>query len=145
MIQLPEHTAIVFFDALVHPDTIALASRAEKVAVGKRHGAHSTAQTFINKRLVDAAHKHAIVVRLKGGDPMLFGVGASLARGATVAEIIDPLSGTVTAVHAEVDGVLYARISNRYVLPHDDPTAVRVMPPHAGADADPAEAGPGEG
>ena len=64
---------IVFHDALVHPDTIALATRAEKIAVGKRHGAHSTAQTFINKRLVDAAHKHAIVVRLKGGDPMLFG------------------------------------------------------------------------
>ena len=64
---------IVFHDALVHPDTIALATRAEKIAVGKRHGAHSAAQTFINKRLVDAARKHAIVVRLKGGDPMLFG------------------------------------------------------------------------
>ena len=64
---------IVFHDALVHPDTIALAERAEKIAVGKRHGAHSTAQAFINKRLVDAARKHRIVVRLKGGDPMLFG------------------------------------------------------------------------
>ena len=64
---------IVFYDALVHPDAISLATRAEKIAVGKRHGAHSTAQTFINKRLIDAAHKHAVVVRLKGGDPMLFG------------------------------------------------------------------------
>ena len=64
---------ILFHDALVHPDTIALAVRAEKVAVGKRCGAHSTSQRFINKRLVDAARKHAIVVRLKGGDPMLFG------------------------------------------------------------------------
>ncbi len=64
---------IVFHDALVHPDTVALATRAEKVAVGKRCGAHSTAQKFINKRLVDAAATHAIVVRLKGGDPMLFG------------------------------------------------------------------------
>ena len=64
---------IVFYDALVHPDVISLAARAEKIAVGKRHGAHSAAQTFINKRLIDAAHKHAIVVRLKGGDPMLFG------------------------------------------------------------------------
>ena len=36
-------------------------------------GAHSTAQRFINKRLVDAAHKFNTVVRLKGGDPMLFG------------------------------------------------------------------------
>jgi uroporphyrin-III C-methyltransferase len=64
---------IVFYDALVHPATVALAARAELIAVGKRSGKHSTAQRFINKRLVDAAHKHATVVRLKGGDPMLFG------------------------------------------------------------------------
>ncbi len=64
---------IVFYDALVHPETLALAERAEKVAVGKRCGKHSTRQRFINKRLIDAARKHAIVVRLKGGDPMLFG------------------------------------------------------------------------
>lgn len=82
--RLLEAADIVFFDALVHPDTIALAARAEKVAVGKRHGAHSTAQTFINKRLVDAARKHAVVVRLKGGDPMLFG---------RAQEEIDALSG----------------------------------------------------
>ncbi len=64
---------IVFHDALVHPDTLALAARAERIAVGKRSGRHSTAQRFINKRLVDAARKHGVVVRLKGGDPMLFG------------------------------------------------------------------------
>ena len=64
---------IVLHDALVHPDTLALATRAELVPVGKRCGAHSTAQRFISKRLVDAANKHALVVRLKGGDPMLFG------------------------------------------------------------------------
>jgi uroporphyrin-III C-methyltransferase len=64
---------IVLYDALVHPDTLALAAHAECVAVGKRSGRHSTAQRFINKRLIDAAHKHSVVVRLKGGDPMLFG------------------------------------------------------------------------
>jgi uroporphyrin-III C-methyltransferase len=64
---------IVFYDALVHPETIALAAHAAKVAVGKRCGRHSTAQRFINKRLVEAARKHRLVVRLKGGDPMLFG------------------------------------------------------------------------
>src|SRR5947207_12317217 len=51
----------------------ALAPHAEKVSVGKRSGKHSTAQRFINKRLADAARKHRVVVRLKGGDPMLFG------------------------------------------------------------------------
>lgn len=64
---------VVFHDALVHPDTIALAGRATRVAVGKRCGKHSTAQRFINKRLIDAARKARVVVRLKGGDPMLFG------------------------------------------------------------------------
>ena len=64
---------VVLHDALVHPATLALAARAEKVAVGKRCGRQSSAQRFINKRLVDAARRHRFVVRLKGGDPMLFG------------------------------------------------------------------------
>jgi uroporphyrin-III C-methyltransferase len=64
---------IVFHDALVHRETLALATRAESVAVGKRCGRHSTVQRFINKRLIDAAHRHSVVVRLKGGDPLLFG------------------------------------------------------------------------
>jgi uroporphyrin-III C-methyltransferase len=71
--RLLERADIVFYDALVHPDTIALAANARKIPVGKRCGKHSTAQQFINKRLVDAAAAHSIVVRLKGGDPMLFG------------------------------------------------------------------------
>jgi len=64
---------IVFHDALVPAAILVLAARAEKVAVGKRSGRHSTAQRFINKQLADAAGKYAVVVRLKGGDPMLFG------------------------------------------------------------------------
>jgi uroporphyrin-III C-methyltransferase len=71
--EILKRADIVFYDALVHPDTLALAGRADRVAVGKRCGRHSAAQQFINKRLVDAARKYAIVVRLKGGDPMLFG------------------------------------------------------------------------
>ena len=71
--RLLEQADIVFHDALVHPETVALAARAEKVPVGKRCGRHSAAQHFINKRLIDAARKYRIVVRLKGGDPMLFG------------------------------------------------------------------------
>jgi len=64
---------IVFHDALVHPGVLALAARAESIAVGKRCGKFASAQQFINKRLVDAARKYRVVVRLKGGDPMLFG------------------------------------------------------------------------
>ena len=69
--RLLARASIVFHDALVHPETLAMAGGAVKVPVGKRSGKLSTAQRFINKQLIDAARKHDIVVRLKGGDPML--------------------------------------------------------------------------
>jgi uroporphyrin-III C-methyltransferase len=64
---------VVFHDALIAEEVLRLACKAEKIPVGKRCGRHSTAQRFINKRLADAARVHKVVVRLKGGDPMLFG------------------------------------------------------------------------
>ena len=64
---------IVFHDALVDPAMLDLCSQAIQVPVGKRCGKLSSAQHFINKRLIDAAHKHQVIVRLKGGDPMMFG------------------------------------------------------------------------
>ena len=71
--RLLEKADIVFHDALVHADTVALAVNAKKVAVGKRVGKVSTDQRFINRHLVEAASKYQTVVRLKGGDPMIFG------------------------------------------------------------------------
>ncbi len=64
---------VVLHDALVEPELLAFCPQAKRIAVGKRCGKLSTSQRFINKRLVDAAHQHTTVVRLKGGDPMLFG------------------------------------------------------------------------
>jgi uroporphyrin-III C-methyltransferase len=64
---------VVFHDALVPAEILTLAAKAQKLPVGKRCGRYATAQRFINKRLVDAARRHRVVVRLKGGDPMLFG------------------------------------------------------------------------
>lgn len=71
--RLLENADVVFYDALVHPDTIALAVKAKKIAVGKRNGQVSTDQRFINRSLVEAATRYENIVRLKGGDPMLFG------------------------------------------------------------------------
>ncbi len=71
--RLLERADIIFYDALVHPETIALAVNAKRVAVGKRAGQVSTDQRFINRSLVEAASRYQTVVRLKGGDPMLFG------------------------------------------------------------------------
>ncbi|MDX1668725.1 MAG: uroporphyrinogen-III C-methyltransferase [Limnobacter sp.] len=64
----------VFYDALVSPSLLSfIQPTAKQVAVGKRCGKRSTAQTFINKQLVEAASHYELVVRLKGGDPMVFG------------------------------------------------------------------------
>ena len=70
--RLLEEADIVLHDALVHPATLALARRARTIDVGKRYGKVSTEQRFINRSLIEAARTHDIVVRLKGGDPMLF-------------------------------------------------------------------------
>ena len=64
---------IVFHDALIDPAMLELCPKAIKEPVGKRCGKLSSAQHFINKRLIDAAHKYQTIVRLKGGDPMMFG------------------------------------------------------------------------
>ena len=64
---------IVFHDALVDPAMLELCPQAIQEPVGKRCGKLSSAQHFINKRLVDAAHKYQVIARLKGGDPMMFG------------------------------------------------------------------------
>ena len=71
--RLLERAEIVFHDALVPQEILSLALKAKKIEVGKRSGRYATAQNFINKQLADAARKYEVVVRLKGGDPMLFG------------------------------------------------------------------------
>ncbi len=63
----------VLYDALVTPEMLELCPNAELISVGKRSGQRSMAQTVINEQLIDAARRHTLVVRLKGGDPMLFG------------------------------------------------------------------------
>ena len=110
---------IVFHDALVHPDTLALAAHAVKVAVGKRSGKLSTAQRFINKQLIDAARKYQTVVRLKGGDPMLFGraqeeIDALVQAGITL-NIVPGVSAAFAA-SAELQCSLTRRALSRSVV-----------------------------
>ena len=64
---------VVLYDALAGKELLDLCPNAIKVPVGKRNGQRSTAQTTINQMLVEYGLKFALVVRLKGGDPMLFG------------------------------------------------------------------------
>ncbi len=73
---LTECDALVY-DSLVPQELIDLISDScECHFVGKRRGHHSVPQTKINRLLVEMASRHSLVVRLKGGDPFLFGRGA---------------------------------------------------------------------
>ena len=92
---------VVLYDALVTPEMLALCERAEKISVGKRSGQRSTAQTVINQRLVDCARRYQLVVRLKGGDPMLFGRADEELRALEEAVIeVEVVPGITTAVAA---------------------------------------------
>ncbi len=64
---------VVLSDALTDPALRDMAPRARWVDVGKRGFGHATGQPAINALLVQAAREHAKVVRLKGGDPSVFG------------------------------------------------------------------------
>jgi uroporphyrin-III C-methyltransferase len=67
---------IILYDALAHPDLLNYApAHVEKIYVGKRVGDCAFQQIDINKLIVSSALKHGHVVRLKGGDPFVFGRG----------------------------------------------------------------------
>jgi uroporphyrin-III C-methyltransferase len=73
---LLECADVVIYDALVSPQIIAMIGpQAEQINAGKRRGRHSLPQDEITQLLIEKAQTEAIVVRLKGGDPFVFGRG----------------------------------------------------------------------
>jgi uroporphyrin-III C-methyltransferase len=117
--RLLEQAQIVFHDALVDPETLELAPQAVLVPVGKRCGRLSAAQRFINKQLIDAASRYLVVVRLKGGDPMLFGraqeeIDALQAAGVAV-EVVPGVSAAFAA-SADLAQSLTQRGTSRSVV-----------------------------
>jgi len=72
---------IVIYDRLVGKSVLKLAAKtAKKIYVGKRSGKHEVPQDKINDLLVNASNEGRIIVRLKGGDPFLFGRGGEEAE-----------------------------------------------------------------
>jgi uroporphyrin-III C-methyltransferase len=92
----------VFFDDLVNADLLELCQTAcERIYVGKRAGCHSAAQAEICEQMVARAREGGQIVRLKGGDPMLFGRAAeelhALAEAGIAVEIIPGVTAAVAA------------------------------------------------
>jgi uroporphyrin-III C-methyltransferase len=77
----------ILHDALVSEEILSLAPQARLEAVGKRAGGKRTPQLRINQRLIDLARQGRRVVRLKGGDPLIFGRGGEEALALAAAGI----------------------------------------------------------
>lgn len=75
-IKALQNADVVLYDALVDTELLEYAPRAEQIFVGKRKGCYSYQQEQINELIVSRAKSHGRVVRLKGGDPFVFGRGA---------------------------------------------------------------------
>jgi len=76
-IKALEAADVVLYDALVNEELLAYVNpNAELIFVGKRSGCYHYQQDQINELIVARGHSHGHVVRLKGGDPFIFGRGA---------------------------------------------------------------------
>ncbi len=74
-IRTLQNADVVLYDALVNEELLQYATKAEIIFVGKRYGCHAYSQDQINELIVVMAKKNGHVVRLKGGDPFVFGRG----------------------------------------------------------------------
>ncbi|MBP6117231.1 MAG: uroporphyrinogen-III C-methyltransferase [Neisseriaceae bacterium] len=101
-LQAIQNADVVLYDALVGPDVLNLIRRdADKVAVGKRAGGHQVAQEETNQLLLDYALAGKKVVRLKGGDPFVFGRGGeeleALAQAGIPFEVVPGITAALGA------------------------------------------------
>lgn len=99
--RLLRAASVVFYDALVGPGVLALIpDHVRRVPVGKRSGRHSKDQGAINALLVEAALDGEKVVRLKGGDPSIFGRSTEEMAALAAAGIRGRICPGITAASA---------------------------------------------
>jgi uroporphyrinogen III methyltransferase / synthase len=116
---------VIVHDRLIPPDALAAArADAEILSVGKEPGAASVPQDEIGRLLIDRAREGKIVVRLKGGDPFVFGRGGEEAEALAEAGI--PFE-VVPGVTAGVAAPAYAGVP---VTHRDDASAVAFVTGH---------------
>jgi uroporphyrin-III C-methyltransferase/precorrin-2 dehydrogenase/sirohydrochlorin ferrochelatase len=92
---------LVFYDSLVSREVLALAPRAQRFSVGKRAGRPSMRQEAIHSLMIRAARRGKRVVRLKGGDPFVFGRGGeevlALRAAGVPHEVVPGISSALAA------------------------------------------------
>jgi uroporphyrin-III C-methyltransferase / precorrin-2 dehydrogenase / sirohydrochlorin ferrochelatase len=92
---------LVLYDALVDARVLAIARRSQRFFVGKRAGRHALSQPEIHALMIRAARRGRRVVRLKGGDPFVFGRGGEEALALRAAGVpFDVVPGVSSAVAA---------------------------------------------
>jgi len=99
---LLEHADVVIYDALVSPEIMNIINpQAEKINAGKRSGRHSLPQSETTQLLRLKAETNAVVVRLKGGDPFVFGRGgeemAELVKAGVSVEVVPGITSGIAA------------------------------------------------
>lgn len=99
---LLECADVVIYDALVSPAILEMINpQAEKINAGKRMGRHSLLQDVTTQLLIEKAQDNAIVVRLKGGDPFIFGRGgeemAELVAAGIDVEVVPGITSGIAA------------------------------------------------
>jgi len=105
---LLECADVVVYDALVSPAILGMINPlAEKINAGKRRGMHSLVQEDTTQLLVEKARDNAVVVRLKGGDPFIFGRGGEemedlVAAGVSVEVVPGITSGIAAPAYAGI-------------------------------------------
>ena len=131
-VNLLRQADAVVYDRLVDPDVLDLAPPwAELICVGKTPGAPSPSQDEINAVLIDRGHRLECVVRLKGGDPFVFGRGgeeASALRAAGVGvEVVPGVTSAVAAPSAAGIPVTMRGVASGFtvVTAHQDPSSGR--------------------
>ncbi|MDA8126612.1 MAG: uroporphyrinogen-III C-methyltransferase [Deltaproteobacteria bacterium] len=128
-IQCLREADVVIYDQLVNPEILCHAEKKPRlIDAGKRGGHHTLPQAEINRLLVAEAEAGAVVARLKGGDPFIFGRGgeeAEILREAGISFEVVPGISSAVAVPAYAGIPLTHRehtTSVAFVTGHEDPT-----------------------
>jgi len=122
---------VIVHDRLVNPALLEEAPRAERIDVGKRPGVHTVSQAEINAILIAQARRGRLVVRLKGGDPFVFGRGGEEAQALTAAgipvEVVPGVSSAMAAPAAAGIPVTHRRLAASFavVTGQEDETKTR--------------------